>query len=115
MKKVIPSYVSVLTLLLSSCGSMKTLQLSPQQMQMVSTRTFDADYDIVFKSALFLLASKGFIITNTDRESGSITAERKKDKGTSFWEILLTDATRRSYMTKVSLLISKMKEQGTEV
>mgnify|MGYP000154110716 CR=1 FL=1 len=51
MKKVILSYVSVLTLLLSSCGSMKTLQLSPQQMQMVSTRTFDADYDIVFKSA----------------------------------------------------------------
>lgn len=116
MKKILLSVLFILPLLfLQSCKSSKELQLTPEQMKRVSTNIFQEDFPLVYQSALSLLASKGFIITNTDKESGVITAEKRTDKKTSIWEEVVTDESNRTYLTTASIVVTQSADHTTEV
>ena len=46
---------------------------------MMTTKQLDADYNMVFSSAISLLQSEGFLISNTDKETGLINAYKQID------------------------------------
>ena len=70
MKRIL--FLVMLPLLLFSCGTQKTL--TPNELKMMTTRQIEANYSLAFSSVISLLQSEGFLVTNTDRESGIINA-----------------------------------------
>ena len=75
MKKVF--FCSFFIFLIISCTTTK--QLTPTEMKAISTKQFDANYDMVFRSAVSLLQSEGFLIERTDKETGLINASKRID------------------------------------
>jgi uncharacterized lipoprotein len=83
MKKIILS--SIIIAFLASCSSTKQ-QLTPAEVRFMTTKQFDADYDVTFKSTISLLQSEGFLIDDADTETGLINAHKRielKGKKTS--------------------------------
>ena len=48
-------------------------------MKAISTRQFDANYEVVFRSTISLLQSEGFLVERTDRETGLLNASKRID------------------------------------
>lgn len=115
MNKYLLLSLFILSLCLQSCSSNKTLTLTPEQFKRVSTNIFEEDFDLVYKAALSLLTNKQFIITHTDKESGIISAERRTNGKVGFWSELLDNEVQRNYLTRASVLITRIDEKKTEV
>lgn len=115
MNKYLLLSLFILSLCLQSCSSNKTLTLTPEQFKRVSTNVFEEDFDLVYKAALSLLTNKQFIIAHTDKESGVISAERRTNGKVGFWSELLENEVQRNYLTRASVLITRIDEKRTEV
>ena len=75
MKKIL-FYSSVLiTTVLASCSTTK--QLSPNEMKSMTTKQFEADYDVTFRAAISLLQSEGFLVESSNKETGLINANKR--------------------------------------
>lgn len=61
MKKYIV-FLPILFILMS-CGTSKPA-LSPAEIKLMTTKQFEADYNLVFGSAISLLQSEGFLINS---------------------------------------------------
>ena len=59
--------------ILTSCGVSQKV-LSPTEIKMMTTKQFEANYDLVFSSAISLLQSEGFL---TIEKLYQIMSERK--------------------------------------
>ena len=65
--------------ILTSCGVSQKV-LSPTEIKMMTTKQFEANYDLVFSSAISLLQSEGFLINKTDKTTGIIKDKKKIKK-----------------------------------
>ena len=82
--------------ILTSCGVSQKV-LSPTEIKMMTTKQFEANYDLVFSSAISLLQSEGFLINNTDKTTGLITANKQIDnKNADLQMFLIGTATEAS-------------------
>ena len=82
--------------ILTSCGVSQKV-LSPTEIKMMTTKQFEANYDLVFSSAISLLQSEGFLINNTDKTTGLITANKQIDnKNAGLQMFLIGTATEAS-------------------
>ena len=97
--------------ILTSCGVSQKV-LSPTEIKMMTTKQFEANYDLVFSSAISLLQSEGFLINNTDKTTGLITANKQIDnKNADLQMFLIGTATEAS----TSLFIQALNDELTEV
>ena len=71
----------IISITFFSCGTMR--QLTPAEIKMMTTKQIEADYDIVFVSAISLLQSEGFLVSNTDKETGLINASKQVENQTA--------------------------------
>ena len=105
----------VLILFLTGCGTSKSTALSQEEVQSITTRTYDENYDLVYKSILSAIANGGYLITNTDYQAGVIAAESSETKNADFIEAMLAGISDTNHNYKVSVLINKLNEQQTKV
>ena len=93
-------------------------QLTPMQKREITTRLLDGDYENVFRCALTVLQDQGYIIKNTDMNTGLIhaTVDRQAGGGSQFAQALfLGYVADKGSELDVSFMISKISEDKTEV
>ena len=74
MKKI---YFLLLTIsVLYSC-SPSALNLTPAQVKSMTTKQYEYDIDLVFKSAISLLQSEGYLVESANKETGLISAYKR--------------------------------------
>lgn len=111
MKQLIVIILSVFTLY--SCGTTKTL--SPAEVKLMSTKQYDADYDMVFASAMSLIQSEGFLVENTDKSSGLINASKQIDNKNAGWQMALIGTATESSNAKLAIFVENINPELTEV
>ena len=98
--------------ILTSCGVSQKV-LSPTEIKMMTTKQFEANYDLVFSSAISLLQSEGFLINNTDKTTGLITANKQIDnKNAGFFKTMWGIF---SAPLQASFFIQALNDELTEV
>lgn len=112
MKKYIV-FLPILFILMS-CGTSKPA-LSPAEIKLITTKQFEADYNLVFGSAISLLQSEGFLINSTDKESGLITASKQIDNKNADWQMALLGSATEASTSQASFFIQPLNDNLTEV
>jgi hypothetical protein len=102
------------SIMLWSCAT-TTKQLTPIEMKIMTTKQFDSDYNMVFISAISLLHSDGFLISNTDKETGLINASRQIANENAGASKFLWGFAREASTTQVGFFIQAMNDSLTEV
>ena len=59
-------------------------QLSPMQKRQMTTKLFEGAYETVYRSMITVLQDQGYIINNTDMQTGLISANLDKEVGTGY-------------------------------
>ena len=67
---------------------------SVMQIRQKQIRVYDAKYDIVFKATMDTLQDLGFVISETDKETGLIVAKMDVDTSVSQWSLFLGAVAR---------------------
>lgn len=111
MKKVL--FMLLTSIVFWSCGTTK--QVSPNEMKLMSTKQYEAGYDMVFSSAISLLQSEGFIIANTDKETGLINASKQVDNKNAALNKFLWGVAKEASTAQISFFIQPMNDNLTEV
>ncbi len=103
----------IISITFFSCGTMR--QLTPAEIKMMTTKQIEADYDIVFVSAISLLQSEGFLVSNTDKETGLINASKQVENQTAVLEKFLWGSAVEANTAQIAFFIQKINERLTEV
>lgn len=112
MKRI--CFVSMLaTVLLCSCTSTQTLTSS--QIQMMTTKQYEEGYDIVYSSIISLLQAEGFLVKNTDKETGLITASKQIDNKNAGLSLAFFGMAKMASTSDVSFFVQKLNDNLTEV
>ena len=100
--------------ILTSCGVSQKV-LSPTEIKMMTTKQFEANYDLVFSSAISLLQSEGFLINNTDKTTGLITANKQIDNKNAGLQMFLIGTATEASTSQASFFIQALNDELTEV
>ncbi|QNL48945.1 hypothetical protein H8S90_19635 [Olivibacter sp. SDN3] len=112
MKRILLLVCNVV--LLTSCAT-KMVTKSPAEVKMMTTKQFESDQELVFKSVISLLQSESYIIDRADKETGLINAskriENKNAASQRFWLGTAKDANT----SKAMFYIEGVNDNLTEV
>ena len=106
-------------LILSGCATAAP-QITPMQMRQFTTRTFDGNYENVYRATMTVLQDQGYIIKNTDMNSGLIVAEidREASKGSQVMQALFSQngyIANKGTLIQASATINKLNEAQSEI
>ena len=106
-------------LILGGCATTAP-QVSPMQMRQFTTRTFDGNYENVFRAAMTVLQDQGYIIKNTDMNSGLIVAEidREASKSSQVMQAMFSQngyIANKGTLIQASTTINKLNEAQSEI
>jgi len=76
--KIIFSFALIIICFIGNIACTPEPQLSPMQVRQITTKLFDSDYETVYRACLTVLQDQGYIIKNTDMDSGLIVASITK-------------------------------------
>lgn len=112
-KTKILSSLLLLTLFITlSCGSKRVVS-TPNEVKMMTTKQYDVEYNVIFKSVMSLLQSEQFSIESTDMQSGLIVATRniyEKKKATLNKSVVIVDKLNDK-LTEVKITVYSGKEK----
>lgn len=112
MKKVLLLLCNVV--LLSSCAT-QMITKSPAEVRMMTTKQFESDQDVVFKSIINLLQSESYIVDRADKETGLINASKRIENQNAaaqrFWLGVAKDANT----SKAMFYVEEINDSVTEV
>lgn len=114
-KFILLSLLFSLSAVMTSCVNP---ELTPHQRRMLTTRTFDANQDMVFRSVMTILQDHQYVIKTSDLKTGLITAEVSKNTGAFVQVMALTFRTAdyiSSVQVELSAVVSPLSDQNTEV
>jgi len=104
MKRVFLYLIAVIAL--SACTT--TNRLTPTEMKAISTKQFESNYDVVFRSVISLLQSEGALVEDTDRETGLIKAVKRIEKKAFGY-------SENASISKIGFYIDAINDELTEV
>lgn len=92
--------------------------ISPQQKRQITTRIFEAKYENTYRSILTVLQDQGYIVKNTDMNTGLINATVDRQTGTGAQvaqAILFGRVVNKGSELDVSFMVNKINETSTEI
>lgn len=103
-------------IVLSNCVSAEA-KLSPMQKRQITSRIYDSDYETVYRATLTVLQDQGYIIKNTDMNSGLIVSEidRETSKFNQFLQELFGGVEDKGTFIEVSCMADKISDNSTEL
>lgn len=104
------------TLFIGCAGSKP--QLSPMQLRQLTTRVIESTYDHVFRATMTVLQDNGYVIKNTDMNSGLIVAhiDRETSGGSQFMQSLFLGKVKdKNTIIEFSATVNKLNEQSQEL
>ncbi|MBC7361206.1 MAG: hypothetical protein H5U06_02840 [Candidatus Aminicenantes bacterium] len=93
-------------------------KLSPMQIRQITTRLFDSDYETVFRATITVLQDQGYIIKNTDMDSGLIVAsiDKETSAGSQLFQALMFGyVANKGKEYELSCMVNKLSEKSTEI
>lgn len=95
-------------------------QLSPMQIRQLTTKEIEGSYENVFKATLTILQDQGYIVKNTDMDSGLIVAhvDRATSGGSRFMQALFVGhVSDKGTMIEASCMVNKINDtlQGLRI
>ncbi|MFA5879315.1 MAG: hypothetical protein WC860_03985 [Candidatus Margulisiibacteriota bacterium] len=93
-------------------------ELSPMQKRQVTTKLIDGSYDNIFASTITVFQDNEFIIKNTDKSTGLITAEVSRDAG-ALTRVLAIAASSKVYdsgtKVEINAMVNKISSSNSEI
>lgn len=117
MKNTI-THFSIFLLLTILVGCAAGPQLSQMQIRQLTTKMIDGSYENVFRATMTILQDQGYVIKNTDMNSGLIVAniDRETSGGSQFFQALLVGIVYdKNTVIEVSSTVNKLNEQTQEL
>lgn len=112
MKKIMTLVLAAL--LFGSCATQMVTK-SPAEVKMMTTKQFESEQDLVFKSIISLLQSESYMVDRADKETGLINAskriENKNAASQRFWSGTSKDANT----SKAMFYVEGVNNDVTEV
>jgi len=93
-------------------------QLTQMQIRQLTTKMIDGTYDNVFRATMTILQDQGYVIKNTDMNSGLIVAnvDRETSGGSQFAQALfLGKVTDKNTVVEVSATVNKLNDSSQEL
>jgi len=120
MKKntLVSGFLVLLSILLISACSTSKVKLSPMQIRQITTRLIESDYENVYRASLTVIQDQGYVIKNTDMDSGLIVAsvDRKTKAGSQIAQALfLGYVPSKGKEFELSCMVNKLSEKSTEI
>lgn len=107
----------LISLLLTGCATTGP-KLSPMQIRQITTREIEGSYENVYRATLTIVQDNGYIIKNTDMDSGLITAmvDRETSKTSQFWQtFFLGYIANKSTVIELSCMVNTLNEIRQQV
>ncbi|MBC7364887.1 MAG: hypothetical protein H5U07_10190 [Candidatus Aminicenantes bacterium] len=93
-------------------------RLSPMQVRQITTKLFQSDYETVYRACLTILQDQGYVIKNTDMDSGLIVASITKETSAGsqvFQALMLGYIPNKGKEYELSCMVNKVSDNSTEV
>lgn len=115
MKKLM-IYITGITLLnlMVSCATQMVTK-SPQEVKMMTTKQFEANKNLVFKSVMSLLQSESYLIVDANDRTGLIRANKRLENKNAELQQLFLGMSKDANTSKVSFYIDEFNPNLTEV
>lgn len=114
MRKII-FLTSVFSLfILTSCAT-KMVTKSPQEVKMMTTRQFETNKDLVFKSVMSLLQAESYLIQDANDKVGLIKASKRLQNKNAGVQRFLLGFSKDANTSKVSVYMEEFNSNLTEV
>ncbi len=104
----------ILLISLASCAT-KMVQLSPQEVKMMTTKQFETNKQLVFKSAISLLQSESYLIEDANESTGLIRANKRIENKNAASQRFWTGSSKDANTSKVSFYIEDINPELSEV
>ena len=114
MKKI--WFVIIPTLFLVGCATAPVL--SPMQIRSITTKHIEASYDNIYRACIAVMQDQGYIIKNTDMNTGLIVAQvdREASKSSQFWQAFWAGAIyNKGTLVEVSCMVNKINDTSSDV
>ncbi len=92
--------------------------LSPMQIRQITTRTFDGNYENTFRATMTVLQDQGYVIKNTDMQSGLIVAtiDKETSGGSQFAQALFIGyVADKGTVIEATCTISQLSKTSTDL
>jgi hypothetical protein len=114
MKKSTNAIIVSIALLLSSCAT-QMVQKSPQEVKMMTTKQFEINKDVVFRSAISLLQSESYLIEDANESTGLIRANKRIENKNAAAQRFWLGQSKDANTSKVSFYIEEFNPELCEV
>ena len=111
-------FTAIFVLIFFLWGCEVTPKLSPLQKRQITTRMFDCSYENAYRATLTVLQDQGYVIKNTDMDSGLIvgTVDRSASGSSKFWQALAFGyVPDKGTVVEASCMVNKLSEKSSEV
>lgn len=112
------SLLSMVAVMLVILGCAAQVQLSPMQKRQITSRLFESHFETTYRAVLTVLQDQGYIIKNTDMDTGLINAtiDREAGMGSQFVQSLLMGyVADKGSELDASFMVNKINDTRTEV
>jgi len=103
--------IILISFVLGGCATVP--KLSSMQIREITTREIEASYENVYRATLTIVQDNGYIIKNTDMQSGLITAtiDKETSKGSQFWQAaFLGYVADKSTLIELTCMVNTLNE-----
>jgi len=108
----------ILLIFLLQFGCSTAPQLSSMQVRQLTSKIIEGSYEDVFRASMTVIQDKGYVIKNTDMNSGLIVANVDKEtaSGSQFLQALFVGSVYdKNTVVEVSETINKLSEKSQEI
>jgi len=115
-KYILPAMVTGLCLFL--CGCAAGPKLTPMQIRQLTVRQIDGSYENTYRATMTVLQDNGYVIKNTDMDSGLIvgTIDKETSGGSQFMQALFAGHVEdKGRVYEASCMVGKLSDTTSEV
>jgi predicted small lipoprotein YifL len=106
-------FISILTSL-TSCAT-KMITKSPQEVKAMTTKQYETNKSLVFKSAISLLQSESYLVEDANETTGLIRASKRIENKNAAMQRALWGSSKDANTSKVSIYIEDLNSELSEV
>jgi len=89
--------------------------LTPMQKRQITSRVIDAKFRTTFKATMTVLQDHGYIIKQSNVDSGLINAEISKQNDSIFFDMFAGDDSTKGSFVELSAIVSELNPSTSEV
>lgn len=112
MKRIL-FLLSIITFF-GSCAT-QMVSKSPAEVKMMTTKQFETNHEIVFKSVISLLQSESYIVHQADKETGLINATKRLENKNAGLQRALIGTAKDANTSKAMFYIEPINAELTEI